>query len=418
MKKFSLTGLFNNKPFRIIFSIVTAIIVWAVVAFTISPETSREIKGVQVDLYSSSSVLQTLGLDIIDDVDHKVTVTVEGSRGVLNSLDAHSFTVTPIFSSVTEPGTYELDLIATKNNAMENYNIVSIYPSSITVKLDTAVSKKFTVDTEMIGMSVADGFMVGNITVSPGEVTVIGPEDEVSKIAKVVAVYEVDEVLTKSATYECDLVLYGNDGAEMDGGTVRLDTQTAVVTIPVYKTGILDLDIEFTNVPDGFDVSSVNYVMSRTSIPVAASEANIDNMKTKIVGYVDLAVFSIGESYTFDIELASGFVNLDNVESVTVTFPKENLSSKKLNITDIRLQNAPSNYTITIETQRINDVTVIGPTADVEALSAGSVVAIVDVSQISIDKGTYNVPVSFTVTANNTTWAVGDYTATISVVPN
>ncbi|MEA4912257.1 MAG: CdaR family protein [Oscillospiraceae bacterium] len=418
MKKFSLSTLFESKPFRIVFSIVCAVLVWMIVAFTVSPETTREIKNVPVDLYSSTTSLQSLGLDIIDETEHKVTVTVEGSRSVLNSLDADSISVSPILSSVTEPGTYELELIATKSNAMENYTITSIYPGSITVKLDTAVSKKFTVDTEMIGLSVQDGYMVGNITVSPAEVTVIGPEDEVDKIAKIVAVYNVSEVLTKSATYECALELYGRDGAQIKRSTVRLDTEQVTVTIPVYKTGTLALDIEFTNVPDGFDTSSISYVMSRTSIPVAASETSIDNMKTKIIGYVDLAAFKIGETYTFDIVLSSGFVNLDNVESVTVTFPREGLSSKKLNISDIRLQNAPSNYTITIATQRINDVTVIGPAAEIEVLSAGSVVAVVDVSQISIEKGSYNVPVSFTVTANDKTWVIGDYTVTINVEPN
>lgn len=418
MTKKGLSALFNKKWFQVTFSIVAAVICWAVVVFTISPETSTTIRDVPVNLSSSNSMLSSLGLDIIDKQDFTVNVTVEGPRNVVGTLDARSIIVTPSFSAVTEAGTYDLKLTATKSNNMDDYTITSISPSFITVRVDKADSKKFAVGTEIIGLSVEEGFMTGNVSVSPAEITIVGPEQEMANINRVVAVCDVGGVLDKSITSECPIIIYDNNGNELPLSSFKLDSETVNVTVPVYKQGTLDLDIEFTNVPAGFDTSTIKYVLSRHQIEVAASESVIDNLKTKIVGYVDLASFKIGETYTFEINLPTGYLNLENVESISVTFPREDLSSKKINITDIRLQNLPDNYDVKILTQRINDVTVIGPTSDVEPLLAGSVIAIVDMSQTSIESGTSNVPVIFHVTSNDTTWVIGDYTVMIEVEPN
>ncbi|MEG2259056.1 MAG: hypothetical protein RSB78_02590 [Oscillospiraceae bacterium] len=208
------------------------------------------------------------------------------------------------------------------------------------------------------------------------------------------------------------------DGNAITSSTLKIDNETVDVSVPVYKRGVVPIDIEFSNVPEGFDISTLKYVMSIKELDIAASAKVIDNLKTKIVGYVDLAAFEIGESYTFDIDFPTGVVNLDNIEQVTVSFPKENIASKKVNVSDIRVQNAPANMKVTVKNTRINDVTVIGATDDVLGLLSGSVIAIVDVSQLSVEKGSYNVPVKFTVTANNTTFVSGSYTVLIEVEPN
>ncbi len=417
MKK-GLYSLFNKKWFQVAFSIIAAIICWAIVVFTISPEMSATIREVPVNLSSSNSMLSSLGLDIITDEEYKVSVAVEGPRGVVGTLDSRSVVVTPVFSSVTEAGTYELKLIATKSNSMDDYTISSITPASIKVKIDKADSKKFTVGAEIIGLSVAEGFMTGNVSVSPAEITIVGPEQDMVNINRIVAAYDVGGTLDKSVTVECPIIIYDNNGNELPLDSFKLDSDTVILTVPVYKQGVLDLDIEFTNVPAGFDTSTIKYVMSNTRLNIAASESVIDNLKTKTVGYVDLASFKIGETYTFEINLPSGYLNLDNIETINVTFPREDLASKKINISDIRLQNAPENYSVKILTQRINDVTIIGPSADVEPLLAGSVIAIVDMSQVNVESGTSSVPVIFHVTSNDTTWVIGDYTVMIEVEPN
>lgn len=418
MKSGWFSKLVRNRTFLMIFSLVLSIICWATVVLTISPETTRVIDNVPVSVNSDNAVYQALGLDIVDKSEILVSVTVSGTRSVIGSLDTGSITVTPNLSNVTAAGSYELALTASKNNQLQDYTIESVEPSYATLRFDTAVSKKMPVTGEVVGLTAADGLVVEKTSVSPSEVSVTGPEQEVERVASVVARVEVNATLSETLKQTVKLVARDADGNDITSSSLRLDPDTADVTVPILKQGTLPLDIEFTNVPDGFDTSSLRYTLSRDEIPIAASASVIDNLKTKIVGYVDLAAFKLGETYTFDVQLSSGTVNLDNVTEVTVTFQGDYVSSKKVNVSDIRVENAPSNYTVTVKTKQINSVSVIGLSDDVEEVLAGSVVAIVDMNTLGgIESGEFNVPVSFVVTSNSTTWVAGSYTVVVLVEP-
>lgn len=417
MKHNKLSRLFDNKMFTFAFSFVCAVVVWVAVVFTISPNTTQSIRNVPVTINTSSAAFQSLGLDIIGSTDITVDVVVEGTRSMVGSLDRTDIVVTPSFSSVRGAGTYDLQLNATKANTLDNFTIVSIEPGTITLTFDTAVSKKLAVEAEVVGLRVSDGYIMQNAVVSPGEITVTGPESEVARVARAAVQVGVNAEVSETVRQTSAVVLYDANGNEIVSSTLRLDNSEVDVVVPVYKSGVLPLDIEFTNVPEGFDINTLSYVMSETEIEIAASSSVIDNLKTKIVGYVDLSTFEIGESYSFPIELSNGVVNIDNIEQVTVTFPKENIASKKLNVSDIRVINQPANMNVTVVNTRINDVTVIGPTGDVFDLLPGSVVAIVDMSAISVEQGSYNVPVSFRVTSNSTTFVSGSYSVLIEVEP-
>ena len=419
MNNRSRTGrsLFDNRTVLIVFSVISAIIFWFVVSFQINTTRTATVRDVRVSLSQNASVYQSIGLDIIERVDETVDIGVSGDINVIGNLDPSDFVVTPNYASVKEAGVYELDLTVSKVNQLADFEITSVSPSTVELRFDNAVSRKFTVSIEGIGHAAAQGYMIDTMVSSPAEVTVTGPENEVDGIARVVAECRLDTELDETTRVTCPVKLLDAAGNEITSSVLRLDVTEVDVTIPVYKRGTLPLDIGFTNIPDGFDVGTVEYLLSHSSIEVAASERVIDNMTTRIIGYIDLATFKLGDSYIFELQLPTGMVNLDNVETVTVTFPRADLNTKRVVVEDIRVENAPAAYNINVVTELIYDVTVIGPPADVEALLPGSVVAVVNMDTLSVQSGSYNVPVSFHVTANNTTWVVGSYTVTIEVEP-
>jgi len=411
-RRFSFSRLFNNQTFVVILSLVVAVICWAAVGFSRNTEMEKTIRGVEVTL-TDDATLAGYGLDIIDTEKYTVDVTVRGPRTVVGALTAESVIVVPDFSSVTAVGTYDLKLTFKKANPLDNFTIMSITPGEITLRFDTSVAHRFTIEYDINAVA-AEGYIIDQITSSPGEIAIAGPEEEVAKISRVVAKYSFDKELSTTTKISCALVLYDERDNELSKDVLRLDSTEVVVTVPVYKLGILKLDIGFTNAPKGFDTSTLNYILSVDEIEVAGTENIINNLTTKIVGYVDLATFVIGEEYSFDIVLQTGLVNRGS-ETVTVTFPREGISQKKINVTDIRLENVPANYKVTIISQRVNDVAVIGRAEDIEKLLPGSVVAVVDFSEVNITKGRYVVPVKFKITSNNSTWVAGSYSVLIEV---
>ena len=135
MKKDWFKELFSdwltNRPKLMVLSLVLAVVIWAVVALSVNSITTRTIDNIVVEIPSTGASYQSMGLDLIEGeaTEHKVSVTVSGDRSIIGMLTSDSITVTPDFSNVTEAGTYNIALNASKNNQLLNYEIKTVDPS-------------------------------------------------------------------------------------------------------------------------------------------------------------------------------------------------------------------------------------------------------------------------------------------------
>lgn len=408
---------YERTSFQIVISVLLAFVAWLLVSFQINTTRDRTIKGVKVALSANASSYQNLGLDIVDKSDRYVDITVSGDINVIGTLSTASFSVTPVYSAVKAAGTYDIPLNVSISNSAGGVEITAVSPPSMTVTFDSSVTKKIPVTIDVSGHSAADGYVIGNIAAAPSEITVTGPENEISRIQSAVAVCRVDGGLTETVKQSCAVEFTDEDGNPVSSAVVRSDVSEVDITVPVLKKGVIDLDIGFSNIPEGFNIGTLEYVLSKSTLQIAGPASAVDNMTGRIIGYVDLTRFKIGESYIFNVELPNGIENLDNIDSVAVTFPKADLAEKKLNVTDIRVQNIPANYEIRVNNKSIAGVNLVGPSEDVEPVSAGSVVAVINMDDYNVESGTYTLPVYFTVTSNRTCWVTGSYMVTVDVEP-
>jgi len=417
-EKASVNTSLEKKVVLFLLSFVLAIGAWAAVAFIVSPETTRTIRNIPVLTGEQDAAYKAYGLHVVDDIPYFVDVTVTGARSLINSLTSESVKITPAYSGVDQPGTYKLGLVATRANSQQNFSIKQI-SETVTLTFDAEAYKKFQVDPRVDGVSADDGLMFGNYTVSPSELNVRGPEAEINRIAKVVAhYYGDDEVLSASKGVTVEFIFYDENGRILPQDGLQLSSESAEITIPILMRGVLKIEIGFTNVPEGFDISTLSYVLSNSEIPIASDPGVIENIRPKLVGEVDLAKFEIGEEYKFEVILPSNVKNLDGVETVTVTFPKENLATKRVRVTEFRLDNAPANYDIEVITNFINNVTVIGPQEELDLLLDTSVVAVVDlINMSSIEKGEWDMTVRFRISGSKSLWVAGIYHAQVMITP-
>ncbi|MDD3429046.1 MAG: hypothetical protein PHG02_03430, partial [Oscillospiraceae bacterium] len=133
------------------------------------------------------------------------------------------------------------------------------------------------------------------------------------------------------------------------------------------------------------------------------------------LGYIDLQAFEVGEEYPFEVMLPAKFINTDNIISVTATIDAKNLSTKVVTVSDIRVINVPQNYDVSVETQKIYNVTLVGPEAELDELQANNVIAQMDANNITFAKGQQNAPVNIIVPSSNNIFASGSYTALINI---
>lgn len=421
MKNKGLDRLFSNKIFVLILSLVIAVVSWVAVVMTVSPNITRTIYNVPITYPKEDAGYQVLGLDIVNSnlESYTVNVTVEGDRSVVTALSPEDFTVTPIFTGVTAPGSYELVLSIDKSAAVfSSYTIRSISPASISLTFGTVVTESFNVEpVSSAPFTVPADYLINTITASPATVRITATQSALDSIARVVARVSGGREITKSEVTNSPVVLLDRDGNELSLAEYRIDYNTVDVTVPVYKYADIPLRVEFINLPEGFDAGSLDYEMSATTMRIAASETMLENLTELVVARINLAAFRFGEVYTHQIVLPQGVLNIDNLTSVAVSLPQEGLSTRSFNITNIFLTNESRQYTYLLKTARINGVVVIGPAAELDTLSADAIAAVVDLSSVSLESGENSLGVRFEIPSHPNVWVVGEYSVIVEVRP-
>lgn len=419
-----LSKFFDNDLLVKIFSVVVAVIGWFLVALIVSPDAVATINNIPVRVATEKSTAQQMGLDVVEGGDQVISITVKGKRYQVGALTADDFDVVAYPTSVSTAGEYELEVVVQKVDTTKEFEILSWNPGKMTVRFDRIASKTFDLSAEAPNVKVADGFIKGDpvATVSPKQITITGPEQNVNRIDKnrCVVRTDVDDEISGTLTAKGTLEIYDVDGQlmDLDANKFTLSAKEFSVTIPVLKQKTLPLTFDYLNAPSGFSAASLKYSMSSSFIQVAAPVEVIDNMTELKIGYIDFKQLGLNYSKDFEIELPTGFKNITNLTKVTVTFDTSDLTTKTtwISNSNLKLTNIPANYNARAITRTINSVKLVGSKQELVGISYQDVVGEIDLMNTDIKgKGQYTVPVTIKFPSKNGVWAVGEYTAVVYV---
>ena len=413
--KFHLDSLWQNNTFFKVISVVIACIIWVVVAMNMKTDIPREIKEVPVTMDNQTSFITRMGLTIIGDESLFVDVTIEGQRLVVGSIKPEDIAVSVDLSSVNGAGNFSLPLVA-ENVSGKDFAISSISPSTVNLKFDRMVTKKFNVDVKMEGLVVPEeGYLMEEAVVSPTQVSVTGPDTDIAKIAKCVVSVDHEGSLTKTTAFTSDIVLLDKDGNKIETSGLTMDVKQAEVTVPILKTVDLPVKVEFLNAPTNLDLEELEYAVSNETVTVAGPVDEIDKYSEIILGYIDFKALDLESNFTFDVELRENFINVAHTETVTVTFDWTDMVAKEFTVTNLSLVNVPSDYDARLLTDRVTKVKIIGPAQVLETMTADDLVGQIDLSKRSVETGQFKTAVTISAPSKNLVWAVGDYTAVVVI---
>lgn len=411
--------LFASNRFLKIFSLVVAFITWVIVATAIEPDYTMTIRNVPINTEASASLLSKFNLNIISIEPETADVEVTGARYVVGKLDPSDIKIVPKLISVNNAGSQSLRLEWDAESSLdsESYTVGAISPVSVTIRTDRMDTKALTVQANISGVSLPDGYIKEQEVVSPETVTLTGPISDLDKVAHAIVSVNVDKSLSGTETVVGEITLVDSDGNRVVSDHIRMDYDTAEVTIPVLKEKTVPLGIKFLNIPPGFPMAELKYTLSNESILVAGPATLVDNYSEIELGYVDFKRLELDSKQVFDVELPSGFVNVDNIQSVSVSFNTDGFIMKSFNISEIDILNPPANYDVTINqnSQKLNNVKIIGPAEVLETMTAEDLIAEVDLSDREIVTGQISVPVRIYAPNKGTVWAYGDYLTVVSI---
>ena len=411
----ALARLAGDKRVLALFSLLVAFFMWFVVISVVDPNQTVTVRYVPVNLEYNSAASESYGLGIVEKPNMTVNVRVTGDGSVVGGLEAGDLLVYPDYSSVTGVGTYTLRLIVRRADtsiAAQQYEIEGIVSNNyITLTFDEMATKTFPVTVNVIGVEPAEGYFVDTPVASPAEVTLRGPESQMSQVDKVVANVALSGQRTESALATAQLEFWDKDGNVLTDTHITTDTEQVEVTIPVLKMKEVPITFEYTGVPQGYDTSVLGAQLSQETILIAGPAERVDALESVSAGFVDLTKFKLGETVTLSITLPEGIRNLDALQSVDVTFDTYGFATRTVTVSQITVVNAPSDTTVTVTTRRLSDVTLVGPEDELDALSEANVVAQVDASasNINVSKGQQSMPVTIVVPGSSTVFATGSY---------
>lgn len=418
MKKHDFGRYLDNRRLMMLFSVVLAVISWLVIAYAVDTSSYKYIEDVPVDVSAQQAeTLDLIGLKIVEGDTARVKVRISGERYIIGSVEAADISVVANLSGITSAGSYNRVQMTGTDKYGKGFEVTQIAPEFITLKVDRPKTKKFAITADIEGLVIPEEYLGSDPVISPREVTIVGPEADVSRIDKCVVSAKFTEPLTSSVTKKSEILLYDVEGNLLSKELLTLNSDTADITVPVLKQKTVPLNFGFNRIPSGFPYENIDYeFMDRGSIRVAGPEAAIDAYSEVPLGYVNInEIHSGGFVQTFDVSLPAGFQNVDNIKQVDVLFHTQDMTEATFKVTNIRAINVPANYTVTVTTTQITDVTIVGDPEVMKTLSPEDLIAEIDLSGREVTPGPYNLEARISIPGKKLAWATGQYTAVVAI---
>lgn len=409
--------LMKDKRMILLISIAIAVISWVAVQNNSNDPRSMRITDIPIDFSSGSEISSQMELQPIGVENVTCQVYVEAVPTVLGTITADDIQVTPSLTNVTGAGTFDLKL-SYRNVSNKDFIITRQSPETIRVKFDRLMTRTFPIEADINGLTYPEDCLVEKEIITPSQVTLKGPEIDLSKVDRCVVQLDLSEPITSPKVLQGEIILLDAEGNEVSKENITMDADVADVTIPVKRRVELPLKVEFMNVPSGFPVEELEQRMtlSHDTLQVAANPDIIDNYTEIHLGYIDLKTLDMSKDYTFDVttKLPDSFTNIDNVETVVAQFDDSNIGTMDLYVDNFVLVNQPDNYEASVVNARLS-VHLMGDQEVLATITGNDVVAEIDLSDRSVKEGQFSIPVNVYLPSKGLVWAVGDYSAVVQV---
>ena len=393
-----------------------------VVTIVVQPGTTRTINNVPVDFTYDSAAYTSRGLSIVSAPEKYVSLKLSGDGYTIGSLTSSDFVVYPDWSGVRDSGEKTLHLQVRGVNTLLNGVSVSIEggDNSVDVVFDVVEEKTVPITVTTNYLTIADGYILYDTELSKETVTLSGPSTEIDKVETCTAEVTHKGELTDSVTLDTALRFYTKSGSEVKFEYTNLEESSVEVTLEVYKMATLPVSVSFINAPRNFDPSVLVYSLSKQTLNVAGPESQIEKLSTLSVGTIDLSTFALNKVYELPIELPGNIRLLDNISSITVSFDSSKLETKTMNLpaSCVQVVNLPSTYTLTVQTERLMNVTLCGPAGLLDTLVPEQVVIEIDADDFYVAAGQQNIACRLYVPSNGKIFALGSYVIQCKIESN
>lgn len=405
----------DSKWLYMVLSLFLAIVLWRYVTNDLNPTQTDTLTNVPV-VFNGLDSLEERGMMISDGLEQTVTLRIQAKRNVIQQLSNENVSVVIDVSTITSTGEKTVtDYNVTFPRAVANdpITIRSRSPSTITFTVSNWVEREIEVRGNFTG-SVADGYQMGDLTVSPSTITIQGQEELVNLVDYALVTLS-QENLSETYTGELPYTLIGFNGEELSMEKLNLEVSSSavVVTLPVMQLKEVELVVDV--IPGGGATEQdAKITIDPSTIMVSGDEDALAGLEQITIGEVDLQQIFGTDTFTFPINLSEQLTNVSGVSEATVTVSIEDLATRTLEVDNISVL-TPDGYTADLVTQS-RLVMIRGSEEAVAQVIPSQIRIVADLSEASLATGTQTVPVKVYLDGASDVGVVGtDYKITVTI---
>ena len=390
-------------------SLIFAMVVWFLVTNINDPVTSVRYTNVPVTLKNTNLITdQGQVYTILDNSDTISSVTLYAPRSIIDSLSQNNLVATADIQDISSLNTVKIDVVTNKYyDKIEN-----IVTSSEVVKLsvERKAAKSLALSATTSG-SLADGYVIGDVSTEQNMVRINGPESIVNQVAS--ASVDVDVTgFTSNIGTDADIILLDAEGNTVDSSQVTMNIKTVRVNVVIYETKYVPISYSVTgepaagymltgeidSTPDTVLIAGRNTAISQVSeIKVEDENINVTGLSSDLTYTYNLAQFLPSGIYLGDPDFNGAVAVVVHVSPVeTQVFD--------VNISNISVDGEVQGYKVYVDDSEYETVslTLQGLKENVRKVSAGSLKGTVSVDDIlssegleELKEGTYSADVDW-----------------------
>ena len=240
MKKYKITTNLGLKVIAFIF----AVFLWFIVVNFDNPVGSSTFRDIPVQILNED-IITSAGEVYQVEGDKTVTVVVYATREVRQKLTSDNIVATADIKQIDSAG--RLVPIEVTINGFSGETITAeAIPRNLTIQREKSGKKVMSLTVDTGGINLSDGYILGDASVEPDQVTITGAESVLEQVDRAVA--RVDDVsgVSEDSVLPASLVLYDANGNELNQtqignnlGENGLSVSVEVLKVKVYQSCLM-----------------------------------------------------------------------------------------------------------------------------------------------------------------------------------
>ena len=391
-------------------SLIFAMVVWFLVTNINDPVTSVRYTNIPVTLKNTNLITdQGQVYTILDGSDTISSVTIYAPRSIIDSLSQNNVIATADLQELSSLNTVSVDVKT--NKYFDKIEKIDTSSDMVKLSVERKASKSLALGATTSG-SLADGYVIGDVTTEQNMVRISGPESVINRITS--ATVDVDVTgFTSNIGTDADIMLLDAEGETVDTSLISMNIKTVRVNVVIYETKYVPI----TYVVSGEAASGYMFTKEVESTPetvqIAGRSNTISSVNEIIVDDPNINVDGLSGNltYTYNLDkyLPAGitFADKDFSGSVSVVVHVAAVETKTfdVSVSKIAVNGDSAGFKVYVDDNEYDTVslTLQGLPSTLGGISENSLTGSVDIQGIlaandltELKAGTYSADVDWT----------------------